>query len=49
MDLPLIGYFPTTPQPDAGIVPGVRIAPTAADVAAGRDPIMTRALAMARG
>ena len=49
MDLPLIGYFPTTPQPDAGIVPDVRVAPTSADMAAGRDPVMTRALAMARG
>lgn len=42
-DLPLIGTFPTTPQPDAGIVPDVTVAPTAAMIAAGRDRVMARA------
>lgn len=43
-DLPLIGTFPATPQPDAGIVPDVAVAPTVADIAAGRDPVMAAAL-----
>ena len=42
-DLPLVGYFPTTPQPDAGIDPDVSVAATAADIAAGRDPVMAAA------
>lgn len=42
-DLPLIGYFPLQPQPDAGIVPDVAIATSIADVRAGRDPTMERA------
>jgi hypothetical protein len=49
VDLPLIGYFPETPQPDAGIVPDVMVAPTAADIAAGRDAVMARALTLGRG
>ena len=44
-DLPLVGYFPLRPQPDAGIAPDVRIVPTAADIAAVRDPVMDRAVA----
>lgn len=47
-DLPLVGYFPLKPQPDAGIVPHVTIVPTAADIAAGRDPVMERAVAELR-
>lgn len=43
-DLPLIGYFPLKPEPDAGILPDVTVAPSVADVAAGRDPVMTRAV-----
>lgn len=43
-DLPLIGTFPASPQPDARIMPDVMVAPTAADVAAGRDPVMRAAL-----
>ncbi len=39
-DLPLIGTFPLTAQPDAGIVPDQSIAPTVADLAAGRDPVL---------
>lgn len=48
-DLPLIGAFPPGHPPDAGIAPDVRIAETAADIAVGRDPVMTRALAWAAG
>lgn len=43
VDLPLIGYFPQTPQPDGGINPDIRIAPTIADVAEGRDRAMDAA------
>lgn len=42
-DLPLVGYFPTAPQPDAGLDPDVRVASSAADIAKGHD----RALASA--
>jgi C-terminal processing protease CtpA/Prc len=45
-DLPLIGYFPTTPQPDAGILPDVLVPLTAAWLASGRDAVLERALAM---
>lgn len=44
-DLPLIGYFPDKPQPDAGIVPDLAIANSAADIAGGFD----REMAAARG
>jgi len=37
LDLPLIGQFPRTPQPDAGIEPDVLVAPTVAGIAAGID------------
>ncbi|PXA99432.1 peptidase S41 [Nostoc sp. 3335mG] len=37
-DLPLIGYFPPGLPPDAGIEPDVRVARSAGDIAAGRDP-----------
>ena len=44
-DLPLVGYFPVRPQPDAGVLPDVLIVPTAADIAAGRDPVVASAVA----
>lgn len=44
-DLPLIGTFPRTPQPDAGIVPDVAAPVTPASIARGADPAMARALA----
>jgi hypothetical protein len=48
IDMPLIGTFPTTPQPDAGIEPDVPVATTAADIAAGRDPQREAALTLLR-
>ncbi len=45
VDIPLIGSFPTTPQPDAGIVPDVVVRPTPADIAAGTDRVMAAAIA----
>lgn len=47
-DVPLIGYFPEGPRPDGGVPPDVRIAPTAADIAAGRDPVLDAAAAWVR-
>lgn len=44
VDLPLIGYFPTSPQPDAGLMPDIAVAQTAADIAAGRDRALVKAL-----
>lgn len=43
VDLPIIGYFPTTPQPDAGVLPDVAVRLTAADIAAGHDPVLAAA------
>ncbi len=43
-DLPLIGNFPLTPQPDAGLTPDVLARPTQASIAAGLDPGMAAAL-----
>jgi C-terminal processing protease CtpA/Prc len=37
MDLPLIGTFPATSAPDAGVAPDILVRTTAADVATGRD------------
>lgn len=44
-DLPLIGRFPRTPKPDAGLTPDIRIDLTAEDMAARRDRVMETALA----
>jgi hypothetical protein len=48
-DLPLIGSFPLQPAPDAPLEPDVKVEVTAADIAVGRDAVMERALALARG
>ncbi len=45
-DLPLIGYFPDRPQPDAGILPDIPVPLTAAAIAAGRDEALARALSL---
>lgn len=47
-DLPLVGYFAPTPQPDKGIDPDVLVAPTAQDIALGRDTAMDAAAAWIR-
>lgn len=49
LDVPLVGQFPRTPQPDAGLVPDILAVPTIADIAAGRDRALDAALAHARG
>ncbi len=46
-DLPLIGTFPQTPQPDAGVVPDVIASISPTDIATGRDSAMETALAIA--
>jgi len=46
-DLPLIGTFPDTPQPDAGIDPDVLVTPSVADIARGVDSELTAARALA--
>jgi hypothetical protein len=43
-DVPLIGRFPLTPMPDAGLAPDIPVAMTAQDIAAGRDRAMETAL-----
>ena len=47
-DLPLIGYFPKGPRRDGGVQPDVRVAPTATDIATGRDPVLDAATAWVR-
>lgn len=44
-DLPLIGRFPTIPQPDRGIIPDIAIPITRAEIANGTDSQLRRALA----
>jgi hypothetical protein len=46
VDLPLIGYFPRGPEPDAGLLPDIAVADSIADIVAGRDTVMARALAL---
>ena len=46
LDLPLVGQFPSTPQPDAGLEPDLPVPTSAADLAAGRDAQMDSALAL---
>lgn len=43
-DLPLVGYFPYTQEPDQGIEPDVKVVQTAQDIAIGRDPVMNAAV-----
>ena len=43
VDLPLIGTFPSTPQPDAGISPDIIIMQTPQSIARGRDLVLERA------
>lgn len=42
VDIPLIGFFPPTVQPDAGILPDIAVQETAQDIAAVRDAILRR-------
>jgi hypothetical protein len=44
-DLPLIGSFPLTPQPDGGVEPDTRVVPTIGDLVGGHDPVLASALA----
>lgn len=46
LDLPLVGQFPQTPQPDRGILPDVDVALTSEDLVSGSDPEMVRVRAM---
>ncbi len=43
-DIPIVGNFAQTPQPDRGVLPDVAVAPTIADIAAGRDPCLQSAM-----
>jgi C-terminal processing protease CtpA/Prc len=44
MDLPLIGSFPFSPQPDAGLTPDVLVTPTLRDIIGRKDVEMARIL-----
>ncbi|HVO59144.1 MAG TPA: S41 family peptidase [Dongiaceae bacterium] len=43
MDLPLIGTFPASPQPDSGLTPDLLVTPSVADIANDRDPVLEAA------
>lgn len=43
-DLPIVGSFARSPQPDRGVMPDVMIKPTIADIAAGHDPCLDSAI-----
>ena len=45
MDLPLIGTFPPSPMPDAGVTPDIAVRPTATDIVDGRDAGLAAATA----
>jgi C-terminal processing protease CtpA/Prc len=45
VDLPLIGTFPLTPQPDAGVTPDVLASRTPTVLAQRRDPALEAAMA----
>jgi hypothetical protein len=47
VDLPLIAYWPDTPQPDAGIVPDIIVPFRATDLQAGRDTALAGAVLIA--
>jgi Peptidase family S41 len=43
-DVPLIGYFPDEPKPDAGIEPDIPIGMSANEIASGEDPQLAAAV-----
>lgn len=47
-DMPIIGNFAVTPQPDRGVLPDVAVRPTIADIAAEQDACMDAAAAWIR-
>lgn len=48
VDLPLIAYWPDTPQPDGGLMPDITVAARAADIQAGQDRQVAQAIRIAR-
>jgi hypothetical protein len=46
LDVPLIGTFPRTLEPDAGLLPDIAAPTTAASIAAGADPAMAAVAAL---
>ena len=44
VDVPLIGAFPRSLKPDAGVDPDIRIAATSREIAAARDPVLAAAV-----
>ena len=47
VDLPLIAYWPDTPQPDAGVIPDITVPARIADLQAGQDTSLARAILVA--
>ncbi|KAB7768462.1 S41 family peptidase [Xanthomonas maliensis] len=49
VDVPLVGQFPTSPQPDRGVLPDVSVQLTAQDLQHGRDADIEAVRALQRG
>jgi C-terminal processing protease CtpA/Prc len=49
VDLPLIGSFAPSGRPATGLTPDVTVPLAPGDLSDGRDPVLARALALARG
>jgi hypothetical protein len=48
-DIPIVGKFPYTPEPDAGVVPDIPVTESVADISTGNDRTMEVAIALLRG
>lgn len=44
IDIPLIGYYPLTEQPDRGLTPDMEVASTIADILSGKDKVLEKAI-----
>ena len=49
VDLPLVGYFPLSEEPDRGLDPDILVRPRLADMVAGVDPALAAAVKVVRG
>ncbi|MEM6301343.1 MAG: peptidase S41, partial [Pseudomonadota bacterium] len=45
-DVPIVGKFPLTPQPDAGVSPDLMVKESVADIVKGKDRTMDAAVSL---
>lgn len=48
VDIPLIGYYPLTVQPDCGIQPDIEVQPSISDMLSGKDKVLEKTLELIR-